>query len=179
MKRMISAVATLLLVGVVCGYAQAGFVKVDDILGSSIDNNHKNWSDIQSMTWGTNTAFSIGGAGAGGGQTSFDGVSFTMKMDRACTEFYDLQVRGRSSDSLTIDLEDISQKTNAVYTYYRIKLKDVFFVEHLTSWDPTAGPVETFTVKFVKITVQHFIVNAKGVTTKSGEFTWNLAQNAP
>ena len=44
------------------------FMRVEGATGESKDSNHRNWTDIQSFSWGAtqpNTMASGGGAGAG------------------------------------------------------------------------------------------------------------------
>ncbi len=60
------------------------FMKIEGASGESRDANHKDWSDVQSFSWGATQPGSMAGGGGGGtGKANFNDLHVVARIDKA------------------------------------------------------------------------------------------------
>jgi len=60
------------------------FMKIEGANGESKDSNHKDWTDIQSFSWGASQPGSMSSGGGGGqGKANFNDLHVVARIDKA------------------------------------------------------------------------------------------------
>lgn len=178
MKKVGVVVLALFLMLPVMTVAQSakGYMKVDALVGGVVSGTYSGWSEITGMDWSINSSYSTGGVGGINVLLPKFQISVTMPQDRASGQIALRQVRGQVIDSVKIDLVDINSSTGAIFVYQKITLLGVGFVENINKWSPADAKIPSVTVAlaFMKIKVEHFIMNGN-TRVKTGEWTYNVS----
>lgn len=153
------------------------FIKFDGIDGEAQDKDHKNWSDILSLSWGLHRA----GAGATG-QTRRRGV-VTVE-DVVCTKEYD-----KSSPKLAeavcggkvfpkVEIHDTSTYGEARATFLKYELKNVMVTSYQTSAAGAgdAVPTESMSLNFEEVKQTYIEYDSKGSKKGNVEMTWKVSE---
>ncbi len=144
------------------------------IKGSLQVDDHTDWIDVQSISFGVNRTVEF--KSAGNDRTTsvahFSEVNLTRKVDIASADLFAQSVSGDSLGKATIDL--IRSDTNSHKTYMEIILHDAI----ITGYNITSGGGETanenLTINFTKISVEY---NDDGVD-QSQQKGWDLTTSS-
>ncbi len=144
------------------------------IKGSCILDNHKDWIDVDSVSFGVNRSVQFKSAGADRTTSvaHFSEISLSRMVDIASADLFAQSISGESLGKATIDL--IRSDTNSHKTYMQIILHEPIITAYNISSGGGETANETLTINFTKISVEY---NDEGVN-QSQQKGWDLTKSA-
>lgn len=150
------------------------FIMLEGVEGESRFAAFRNSTELSSFSMGSESSVNIGSGAerAGAGKVSFSDISFSKP-------------RGTSSASLQNSNFKGTQFTKGEVRFYRTGSTDPYLVIYLegvfiTSWklemDKGGIPMETFTMKYIKIKTEDWSKNPDGSIRKTPS-SWDLSRN--
>ncbi|MGD9857450.1 MAG: Hcp family type VI secretion system effector [Planctomycetaceae bacterium] len=144
------------------------------IKGSCNLDNHTDWIDVASLSFGVNRSVQFKSAGADRTTSvaHFSEVNLTRMVDIASADLFAQSISGESLSKATLDL--IRSDTNTHKTYMQIILHEPIITAYNISSGGGETAVETLTINFTKISVEY---NDEGVD-QSQQKGWDLTKSA-
>jgi type VI secretion system secreted protein Hcp len=132
------------------------FLKIEGVVGSSLDAKHKDEIEVESFSWGLahTTAPSTGGGGATAGRPTFEGLSVVTRFGRAGPRLFQACATGERLRSAVLTGGRGAGK--AQFEYITLTLSDVL-VSSYQSGAPSAEvtPSDQFSLTFSKLKIEH------------------------
>jgi type VI secretion system secreted protein Hcp len=154
------------------------FLQLDPIKGESLDNDHKDWIELQSWSWGAanNSSFAHG-SGGGTGKGHVQDMQCSKFMDKASADMMKYCVQGTHIDKGEIHL--CKQHKDKKVKYLTIKLKHVIITSyHVGASGDGQLPSESFSLHFVNVDENYKVQKDDGTEENGGDFKWDLQKNA-
>ena len=126
--------------------AAAGFIKLGDIKGESMDSGYKGEIEILSWSWGE--AESGQSSGMATGRRQHHPITITKTIDRASPILQQANADGRVIPAMTLHLPNNEGKQKS---YFKYKLDNVRVSTYQTGGGSGSVPSETFTLNYEKI----------------------------
>lgn len=125
-----------------------GFLRIQGIGGESSDQNHKDWIDVQSIAWGGKNPAS--GVPRSGSQSKGPGSLVIVKrVDKASPLLRSKSGGGQTFSEVVLETPGTGPDGKpGVYIY---KLTDVTIASLTSSGGGSAGPQESVTLNYAKI----------------------------
>ncbi len=125
-----------------------GFLKIQGISGDSSDQNHKDWSDVQSITWGGKNP--AAGVPRSGSQNKGPGSLVIVKrVDKASPLLRSKSGGGQTFPEVVLETSGTGPDGKpGVFIY---KMTDVTIASLNSSGGGSAGSQESVTLKYTKI----------------------------
>ena len=154
------------------------FLKLADIEGESIDENHKGEIDVLAWSWGvSNTGFDGGFGGGGTGKSAFTPVKVIKSVDSATAA---LIAKAAMTDVIPEAILSITRNSGkGEEEYMKVTLTDVLVskVAH-GGQESEAGTAETVNLDWTKIKVEYRTQLKDGTFGPWQETCWDRASNA-
>lgn len=154
------------------------FLKLENVPGESRDQDHKDWIDVLSWTWGfmqSGTMHSRGGGG--GGKASFNDMTVSAPIDKSCSILMQRCAKGTHIPTATLTNRKAG---DSPLDYMKIEMKDVMVTSVSTGGVP-GSPEQTFdyTLNFAHVKVS-YQEQGKDGGAKGGtiDFVWSIEENA-
>ena len=155
------------------------FLKMDGVVGESLDYIHKGEIEIESWSWGETNAGSSMLGGAGAGKVSMQDFNFTMRVNKASPTLMKAGATGQRFKTATLAGRKAGvEKTPTDYLTFR------FYEVAVTSYQ-TGGarggdvPIDQVSLNFAKIEVEYRQQKPDGTYALPDVFKFDLAMNAP
>ena len=129
------------------------FLQIDGIEGESTDQNHEDWIDANSFSWGISNSGSIGsGAGRPSGKAIFSPLSWTQNLDMSVPPMFVGVASGKHFPRATLDV----QQTGAVSAdvYFQMVFEDVILAS-LDISGTGAIPGVSASLEYSKVTMTY------------------------
>jgi type VI secretion system secreted protein Hcp len=152
------------------------FLKLDGIEGESVDDKHKDESDIESFQWGLSQSGSFSGGGGGGvGKASFQDFSFTANISKASPKLFLACASGQNIKDGTITVRKAGKGQQE---YYTVKLSDCL-VSLYNQAAVAAGdnPQDEFALNYGKIEISYRPQKPDGSLDAPVEAGWDVVKN--
>lgn len=153
------------------------FIKFDGIDGECNDKDHKNWSDLLSLSWGLHKA----GAGATGqtrrrGVVTVEDVVVTKEVDKSSPKLAEAVCSGKVFPK--VELHDTASYGETRATFLKYELKNVLVSSHNLSaaGGGDAVPTETVSLNFEEVKQTYTEYDAKGAKKGNVEMTWKVEE---
>jgi len=149
------------------------FLKIDGIVGDSIDANHKDEIDVLSWSWGVTHAgggAGPGGGGGGAGKAAFQDFHFLSKISKASPALFLSCATGTHHKSAALSGVRTAGK-GASKEFLQYKLSDVTVTSDQHAGNEGEAPVEKFSLNYSKIEVTYTPqspTGAAGVPIRAG-----------
>ena len=153
--------------------AMVYFLKIDGILGESIDDVHKDEIDVLTAGWGVSqSGTAVAGAGGGAGKAFFKDFYFVMRLNRASPALMLACAQGQviKEATLTVRKSGANQQD-----FFEIKLSDL-----IVSAFSEAGDVEVtqqVSLDYSRIEYHYKRQEDDGSLTDVAPVGWDLATN--
>ena len=155
------------------------FMKIEGIEGESMDDNHKNWIELRSFSWGVSQPASIASSTGGltAGRADFKDFSVTKLLDKASPNIYLYCASGKHIPKVTIEF---CLATGEKHPFMKYVMEDVIISSAAPggqATDEEVRPLETVALNYGKIEWEYTPVDytgKKGATVKQG---WDLEAN--
>jgi type VI secretion system Hcp family effector len=134
------------------------FIKLDDVVGESQDNNHKGWINVQSFDVGASVPLAQG-SGTPTGRTTCSPFHITKVVDKASPTLFTAAASGGHYNKGQLDVQ--RHDGNGV-VYLKYELQDVFVSSVVDASDTGDTPMENVTFNFGKINVIYTPQNPDG-----------------
>ncbi len=129
------------------------YMKIDEAPGSCTEKEHKDWIELQTLSWSASNSSSFQGgsanAGGGTGKTSISDIHMVKEMDKSTPKLFEFCTTGKALKKIKI--ECIRQGNNN--KEFEIELNDAIFnsysvSDHAGSSEKTQ---ESISVTFAKV----------------------------
>lgn len=130
------------------------YLKIDEIEGESKDDNHKNWIDVLSWSWGeSNAGAHAMGGGGGAGKVSMQDFNFAMTVNKATPKLMLACATGKHIKDATLVARKAGGKQEM---YLTITMTDVLVSSYQTGGSTGGGlPMENVSLNFSKIEYEY------------------------
>ena len=153
------------------------FIKFDGIDGEAKDKDHKQWTDLQSFSWGLHKA----GAGATGqtrrrGVVTVEDVTCTKEYDKSSPKLSEAVCQGKVFPK--VEIHDTATYGGSRATFMKFELKNVSITSHNLSaaGSGDAVPVESFSLNFEEVKQTYVEYDHKGSKKGNVEMTWKVEE---
>ncbi|MFT5240979.1 MAG: type VI secretion system secreted protein Hcp [Candidatus Promineifilaceae bacterium] len=146
------------------------FIKIDGIEGESLDDKHRGWIDVLSVSQGVSRSVSGAGATRSNGVASFQDVSITKWLDKSSPKIMESVCNGAVFPKVEIDLVSTGATGQPTGQTVNYKLQNVLFTSSKqdgTAADAAPLPTESFSLNFTKIEYQYKSVDPGSGQTNS------------
>lgn len=153
------------------------YAKFDGVPGESLDANHKDWIELDSMSWGLHKA--MAGATGQRGETTVEDIMVTKKLDKASPKLAEAMCAGQVFKEVEIHLCG-AYSSGGSQTFLVITLKDVIISSYKvegSAWS-NAVPTESISLNFTKIEETYTEYSTSGTAEGQTEYGWDIVQNA-
>ena len=156
--------------------AERWFLKIDGIVGDSIDESHKDEIDVLSWSWGvTQTggnsgAGASGGSGGGAGKATFEDFHFVSRIGKASPKLFLASATGSHHKTAALSGVRVGGKGPS-NEFLKYKLSDVVVTSDQHAGDQADFPVEEFSLSYSKIEISYTpqtATGAAGTAIKAG-----------
>jgi type VI secretion system secreted protein Hcp len=153
------------------------FIKFDGTDGEAKDKDHKQWSDLLSMSWGIHKA----GGGATGqtrrrGVATVEDVVITKEADKASPKLSEAVVSGKVFPK--VEIHDTATYGEGRATFLKYELKNV----SVTSYNLSAAgggdavPHENMSLNFEEVKQTYIEYDEKGSKKGNVEMNWKVEE---
>jgi type VI secretion system secreted protein Hcp len=151
------------------------YLKLTGIPGESVAIQHKDEILIESYSMGMSMPLTTGSTGGTTtGKAVFDEVQFTKRTDRSTPALMLSCANGTHIAEAVLSLRKPGAES---FLFMRVTLSDVIVTRFLNAASASdTTPMESFSLNFRKIKVEHIRQNPDGSTAIS-TFAWDLALN--
>lgn len=152
------------------------FLRIDTILGESIDENHQNWIDIESFNWSEAMA-SIGG-GRAAARVSMEDFHFAMRTNLASAKLFLACATGRRIASAELDVCTSMGGEVAPLKFLEFKFDDVTITSYnIAGTTPDPRILDQFSIAFGKITMTYWQIMDDGTLGAAVTAYYDLRTN--
>lgn len=140
-----------------------------EIKGSSKADNHTDWIDILSISFGTGrgVSYKSGGADRTTSLADFQDITMSRMVDIASADLFAQSIYGESLGKATIDF--IRSDGDSPAIYMQLILHEPIITAYNVSGGSDSSPIESLTINFTKISLEY---NDDGVD-QSQQKTWD------
>jgi len=151
------------------------FIKIQDITGESVDDDHKDWIDVLSWSWGaTQVATSHAGGGSGKGHASVQDFSFTKWSDTSSPAFAFSCLAGKHIPKAELQCTKAGGGDTPL-VYLRIILSGVFVTSFQAGGAGTEDRlIDQISLNFAKIEYHFTTQTAKGGQGAKPNMSWDI-----
>ncbi|KQZ91538.1 MULTISPECIES: type VI secretion system tube protein Hcp [unclassified Pseudomonas] len=126
------------------------YIKIEGIPGEALDEQHRNWIEVNSYSFGTQQSTSATASSAGGataGRTTLSTFTFTKELDKSSCKLMEASCAGEHLKEVTLVL---SRAGGDKLKYFEIVLEEVIIADYLQN--AAAGiPVEIVQLDYGRI----------------------------
>jgi type VI secretion system secreted protein Hcp len=179
---MVAAVFLSLLTFMAPGKALAVydcFLWVDMIAGESTDDNHRQWIDIVSWSFGETlpAAATLAAGGASTARVAMQDFKFTMRTNKASPKLFLAGAAGQRIKEIRLE---VCQPPPSRLKYLAIKLENVVvssFVNLGNSGSSLSHPMEEISLSFSRIQITYTEIGADGKSKGNVLGGWDWVSN--
>ena len=150
------------------------FLKLDGVVGESLDAKHKGEIELESFSWGlAHGAAPAAGGGGAAGKVSFQDFHFVQKTQKSSPTLMQAGASGKHIPSALLTARKAGKEQ---LEFLKIKLTDVLVSSFQIAADDDY-PFEQISLNFSKIEVSYSAQPAGGKSTGATTFGWDLKAN--
>ena len=150
------------------------YLKIDSVLGDSLDSHHKDEIEVIDFSWGETHASSLSAAGAAVGKVAIEDFHFTSLIGVASPKLMLLCANGKHLKSAILSgrRPGASQQD-----YLKITLSDVTVSAYHLSALTGDGPVDEVSLQFSKVQIDYKPQKATGALGAAVHAGWDVKLN--
>ena len=153
------------------------FIKIDGIKGSSSDDDHKEWIEVESMQGGMSLPFTGGRSGTGhasSGGGTVDPISFVKQFDAASVKLMEFCLNGTSIKEINIHVcRTINKKLK---TYWEAKITEGVILNVNQNFNENMEPTEAFTINGATFEWKYTQMDKEGKVKGEPKTTWDATK---
>jgi len=157
----------------------AGYIKIGDIKGESVDKEHKDWINLLSVSQGLSRPMPQGASGSTRqrGSVSCGDVMLVKEMDASSPKLLEAICDGTVFPKVEIDLST-STGAGARVPYFQWELQNVMVSDYSVSGatDDGSVPTEQFSLNYEEIKWTYDKMGKDGKSSGKVEATWKVEE---
>ncbi len=151
------------------------FIKIGDIKGESVDQDHKDEIDVLGWAWGMSNPGSAVRPGSSSARPSFQDFSIIHRFDLASPSLMLACCNGKHIPEARLTVRSAGEKP---LEYLKITLNDVIVTSVSTGGSGDEDrPTETVTLNYAKVKVEYQQQNRDGSAGPKNDMSWDLRAN--
>lgn len=152
------------------------FMKIDGANGESKDANHKDWTDIQSFSWGATQPGAITSGGGGGiGKANFNDLHVVARIDKASPAVMKHCANGKHLSKIELSL---CKAGGSQIEYSKITLDDVLVTSvQIAADDKSEVVLVNYAFQAAKVKQQYWEQTESGGKGAESLVAWDIKQN--
>ena len=148
------------------------FLLLDSIPGDSVDDQHQNWIDVMSYSWGVSNSSSVSGSGWSASKPSISALSLMTELGSASPLLFLRTMNGRRVATAVLQGMTSGETRQK---FLEIEMKDVAVTSYQSSASDGGGsPTDSFSLAFAIIKYSIFLQSATGGVGQTISATWNV-----
>jgi type VI secretion system secreted protein Hcp len=155
---------------------QAMYLQISGCPGSSVDSEHKGWSDIESCSFGVNQSTSANtGPGSGVGKANFHHLEVVKPIDKASPNLMQYCASGKHLDKVTLSVCKVG---GGQKQYCKVELTGCFIVG-VSLLSSTGSPYvkEKVAISYKKINFVYKDQDSSGSMGAAVTAAWDVEKN--
>ncbi len=170
----LAAAATLATASTPTLASSSYYLKLDGISGESTSATHKNWSDIESFSWGVTATSS--GPGGSAGKPQFSDFMWTQQLDSSITGLLNNISLGKHIKSAVVDFST-SAGGSKEQTYFKMSFDDILLSSVELAGSNGALPTVSSAFNYKKVTFDYWLLKPDGTLGAHSTATYDLSKN--
>lgn len=158
----------------------AGYLFIENIPGQSVDADHKDWINLESISESMTRPVSYGGSGSTRNVSSVQhgDIAVTKELDKSTPKLIEAVNAGTVNATVKIDLVQSLGDKNKRVPYLQWELKNVIITSYSISAHVGDGvvPRESFTMNFEEAKWTYTQYSKKGEKEGKVESTWKVEE---
>ncbi|HEY4185933.1 MAG TPA: type VI secretion system tube protein Hcp [Polyangia bacterium] len=153
------------------------FLKIDDLVGDSLDEKHPNEIQVLSWSWGMSQSGSTHAASGGGsGKVNVQDLTFMKNIDTTTTNLIKMCCSGNHFKHALLTVRKAGGK--AAVEYLKIKMQDLIISNISTGGSGGSDLItESVTLNFAKVSVDYTPQDKTGAAGSVMSAAWNIPVN--
>ena len=153
------------------------FLKIDDLVGDSLDEKHPNEIQVLSWSWGLSQSGSTHAASGGGsGKVNVQDLTFMKNIDTTTTNLIKMCCSGNHFKQALLTVRKAGGK--AAVEYLKIKMQDLIISNISTGGSGGSDLItESVTLNFAKVSLDYTPQDKTGAAGSVMSAAWNIPVN--
>lgn len=149
------------------------YLQIDDIKGESADEDHRDWIEVLSYSWGASSAGTAAtGAGAAAARSTISDLTFVTGLSAASPLLFLATMDGRHIASAVLEGVTAGENRNR---FLELRMSDVVITSY-QSGGSSSLPTDSASLAFAKITYSYWQQKADGSLGGKTSVTWDVAR---
>jgi type VI secretion system secreted protein Hcp len=154
------------------------FLKIDGIVGGSVDAAHQGEIDVESWSWGLTNGSSItGGSGSSSARPVFQDIQFVTSLSQASPVLFLACAQGRHLRSAI--LSGVPITAGGSTTSLKVTMADVIISSFQLGDSAAAAPSQQFSMRYERVTITYVPQSPSGAPAAEVTAGWDVKQNRP
>lgn len=153
------------------------FLKIDDIKGESVNEQHKGWIEITSMSLGFSNPVAIGPDGPQPGKVSFSDFVWTQPVDAAVPPLFSALATGLPLNKVDFHAQVVGARKPE--NVFQLQFEKAGMSSMSISGGSGSMPYVSASLTFAKLTMTYIPMRADGTFAKPVIASWDLTTNTP
>lgn len=151
----------------------SAFLKIDSMLGESVDAKHPQWIEVESFSFSGSTQVDLSSGKLSVSKPVLSPITITKRLDRSSGPLFLKCVKGEPASTVTLNVtRTVASGSQGVY--YRIILRDVIISGISTeAADDSMPPQERLSLTYSSIEIQYSYMDSKGALVSDTPVTYN------
>jgi type VI secretion system secreted protein Hcp len=155
----------------------AAYIKFDGIDGESQDKDHKNWSNLMSVS---QSLHKPGGGATGStrrrGTVIMEDIAVTKEYDKSSPKLAEAVCLGKVFPKVEVEFTASQGDSRKTYLKYELKNVQVTSYQCSGAGQSEAVPAESFSLNYEEIKVTYTEYDSKGTKKGNVEFGWKVEE---
>jgi len=150
------------------------YMRIEGIEGESHSEQHRDWIDIYSFSWGLTQHTNTTGGGGGAGKASFSDLSVMMPSGKGSPKLFLTCASGKHLPAVQMEITRFHEDREEVLQ--KVNLTDCLITSFADAGDGGSAPVENMSLNFTKIEfIQNYFAGDGSVRTERA--FWDVKKN--
>ncbi|MFA1604544.1 Hcp family type VI secretion system effector [Alcaligenes faecalis] len=152
------------------------FMKIEGANGESKDSNHKDWTDIQSFSWGASQPGSMSSGGGGGqGKANFNDLHVVARIDKAAPAVMKHCASGKHLSKVELS---VCKAGGEQVEYSKITLEEVLVTSvQLNAERDVESVMVNYSFQAARVKQQYWEQSDRGSKGAETLVAWDIKQN--
>ena len=149
------------------------FLKIDGILGESLDDKHRNEIEIAAFSWGaTNVVDVATGGAAAAGKVSMQDFHVSMQMSKASPALFLSCATGKRLKEATLTARRAGKDQQE---FLKVKMTDLIVTSYMSQGaDGGDAPMETVSFNFGRMDIEYRAIKPDGSLDAPVTASWDV-----
>jgi type VI secretion system secreted protein Hcp len=156
----------------------AGYIKFDGIDGEATADDHINWINLESWSFGATKAGAGAGGGGGAGKVIMQDFHFDKTVDKSSPKLFESLTTGKHIKDATLEIcRESSGHGHFQECYLMIKFTDVVISGYQLGGSGDSVPTDQISLNFAKIELEYKPLNREGSLDPPVKASYDVKKN--